>query len=78
MTDIRDFFVHIYVLIAPQVEKHNLPEEDMSRRFPQIQGFHYVSSFKGEVRYLWSPSVIGASAFTLLEEVLTTKTLLSV
>ena len=33
-----------------QVSKWELPVEDIQARYPQVEGFHFVSSFTGKVR----------------------------
>ena len=32
-----------------KVEKSSIPERELQKQFPQIKGFHYVSSYTGEV-----------------------------
>ena len=41
-----------YLFGTLQVEKFTLPVEELQKRYPQIAGFHYVSSFTGDVSSL--------------------------
>jgi len=43
----------MHILSTLQVQKYWFPENEMKKRYPQIQGFFAVSSFSGEVRILW-------------------------
>ena len=42
----------IHILVILQVQKYWFPENEMKKRYPQIQGFFAVSSFNGEVSSL--------------------------
>jgi hypothetical protein len=37
------------LFVIHQVQKYWFPENEMKKRYPQIQGFYAVSSFNGEV-----------------------------
>lgn len=46
-----------------QVEKFWLPAEEIKKRYPQICGFHSVSSYTGDVRILYTISIRSSSIF---------------
>ena len=43
----------ILLLIYSQVSKCELPLVEMKQRYPQIVGFHFISTYTGQVRYLY-------------------------
>jgi len=45
-------YVQMHIFITLQVQKYWFPENEMKKRYPQIQGFFAVSSFSGEVSTL--------------------------
>jgi len=42
----------MHLLIMLQVQKYWFPENEMKKRYPQIQGFFAISSFTGDVSIL--------------------------
>ena len=43
--------IHTDGCVVYQVSKSHIPEVELKRRFPQIHGFHFVSSYTGHVSH---------------------------